>query len=70
MNDRIFSDKLPPLSKDILKGASEIAEFIGENRRRVFYLCETQQIPAFKIGAIWHARRSALNRHYGGEAAQ
>jgi len=57
------------LAGDLLKGVSEIAEYIGESKRRTYYLCEQAIIPAFKIGSIWHARKSVLNRHYGGEAA-
>ena len=56
-----------PLRDDLLRGVAEIAEHIGDSERRVYYLCEHDLIPAFKVGAIWHSRKSVLNRHYGGE---
>lgn len=56
-----------PLKDDLLRGVAEIAEHIGESERRVYYLCECGHIPAFKIGNGWHARKSALDRRYGGE---
>ncbi len=49
------------LKDDLLRGAKQIAEFLGEKERRVFYMCETGQLEcAFKIGRLWHARRSTL----------
>lgn len=56
-----------PLKEDLLTGASEIADYIGKTERRVYYLCEHGHIPAFKVGIKWHSRKSALDRHYGGE---
>ena len=41
---------------DMMTGAAEIAEFIGSNERRAFYLLEKRLIPGFKIGERWHAR--------------
>ena len=63
----IHKKDFPPLKVDLLRGVAEIAEHIGESERRVYYLCERDLIPAFKVGAIWHSRKSTLNRHYGGE---
>ena len=54
------------LSEDLLKGVIEIAAYIGDGERRTYYLLEHHQIPGFKIEAIWHARKSSLNAHYGG----
>ncbi len=49
------------LKEDLLRGARQIADFLGEKERRVFYLCETGQLEGvFKIGRLWHARRSTL----------
>ncbi len=47
---------------DLLVGADEIGKFLNCNKRRAFYLLETRQVPAFKIGKLWHARRSTLLR--------
>jgi len=52
------------LGSDLLKGATAIADFLGEKPRRVFYLCERGLIPAFKIGQRWHARKSTLRAHF------
>jgi hypothetical protein len=52
------------LADDLLRGIARIAEFIGEPTRRGFYLAETGQIPAFKQGRLWMARKSRLRQHY------
>jgi len=51
------------LADDLLDGADEIARFTGWSKRRVFYLLEKGQLPAFKVGNKWCARRSALVQH-------
>jgi hypothetical protein len=49
------------LKGDLLRGVKQIADFLGEKERRVFYMCETGQLEGvFKIGRLWHARRSTL----------
>lgn len=49
------------LKDDLLRGAKQIADFLGEKERRVFYMCETGQLPGvFKVGRLWRARRSIL----------
>jgi hypothetical protein len=55
---------LPPsLADDLLRGAEDIAEFLfgskGE-RRRVYWLIERGQLPVFKLGETWFARKSSL----------
>ena len=45
---------------DVLRSAGAIGDFMGCGRRRAFYMLERRQIPAFKIGNIWHARKSRL----------
>jgi excisionase family DNA binding protein len=51
------------LADDLLDGADEIARFTGWSKRRVFYLLEQKQLPAFKVGNKWCARRSTLTEH-------
>jgi len=36
----------------------EIAGHIGKTIRKAYYLCETGQIPAFKLADQWHLRPS------------
>ncbi len=48
------------LAGDLLSGAEAIAEYLGWPTRRTFYACEKRQIPAFKIGSKWCARKSTL----------
>ena len=51
------------LGGDVRRGAEAIAEFLygdKRHRRRVYHLCETNQIPHFKLGAIVCARESTL----------
>ena len=49
-------------TNDILRTAKKIADALNCSERQSYYLCETGQIPAFKIGNIWHARWSTLER--------
>ena len=46
------------LCDDMLSGAEAIARFYGWKLRRTYYLLEQGAIPCFKVGKIWHARRS------------
>jgi hypothetical protein len=52
---------------DLLKGVSQISAFLrGEigiedaDLRRTYYLCETKQIPAGKLGGRWIASREQI----------
>ncbi len=45
---------------DILKGAEEIAEFLNEDVRSVFYKISRRSIPHFRIGESIRARKSTL----------
>ncbi len=51
------------LCDDKLTGARAIAEFLGEETRRTFCLLERGELPAFKLGGRWCARRSTLLAH-------
>jgi hypothetical protein len=53
-----------PLADDLLRGCVRIAEFLGESERRTFYLLQTRQIPAGKVGTVWIASKSALRSHF------
>ncbi len=53
----------PPtsLKGDMLKGVKAIALFLDLPERQVYHLCATGQLPGiFKLGRLYHARRSAL----------
>ena len=56
------------LANDVLKGAKEIGDYIGEPARRVFHLVNAGHIPTFRIGATIHARKSELERHFSSTA--
>jgi hypothetical protein len=45
-------------AQDMLQGMAEIAVFTGNSERRTNYLLERKRLPAFKIGNIWHMRKS------------
>ena len=47
-------------SADLLAGAAKIADFLDCSERRAFYMLEKGIVPGFKLGRIWHARRSTL----------
>jgi hypothetical protein len=56
----------PPIESialDTLEGIEAIAGYIGKSQRRVYYLCETRQIPVFKLGGKWHLRKSTYAAH-------
>ena len=57
-----------PLASDLLRGVKAIAEYIGENERRTFYLVG-KHIPARKECGIWISRKSWLDAHYQRPAA-
>jgi hypothetical protein len=59
----------PLLADDLLFGAAAIANELGLDLRRTFYLLERGFIPASKTGATWTSTRSRLRRHFNGEAA-
>ncbi len=54
MNDNI------PLAADMLRGADDIAAFIGMDRRAVYHAASHGKLPTFRIGAIICARKSTL----------
>jgi excisionase family DNA binding protein len=51
----------PCLADDILRGADEIAAFLGiKQRRKIYHVVETGKLPVFRLGAILCARKSKL----------
>jgi hypothetical protein len=60
-----YASIAPPLTMadDTLEGTAEIAEFIGKSKRQTQYLLETKRLPAYKLGVLWHMRKSRYVRH-------
>jgi hypothetical protein len=52
------------IAVDLLIGIDEIAAELGLSHRRAYELCKRQHLPAFKLGGMWHARRSSLLAHF------
>ena len=52
---------------DLLRGAAAIAAYTGENYRQTVYKLSTGQLPGYKIGATWFARRSKVRARLLGE---
>lgn len=48
------------IANDILKGADEIAAFLGEDTRAVFYAISRGRLPHFRVGQNIRARKSTL----------
>lgn len=48
------------IASDILKGAEEIADFLGEDSRSIFYKVSKGSIPHFRVGNAIRARKSTL----------
>lgn len=49
-----------PVAADILRGADDIAAFLGLDKRAVYHAASRNKLPTFRIGAIICARRSTL----------
>ncbi len=50
---------------DILRGAEDLAQFLfgdREQRRKVYHLAATSNLPVFKLGSMICARKSVLLR--------
>lgn len=48
----------------LLRGVPRIARFLGEDRRRTYWLLQSGRLPAVKEGKAWVTTRSALREHY------
>lgn len=48
------------LAADLLKGADAIADFLGMDRRQVYFAVSKNRLPTFRIGAGVFARKSTL----------
>ena len=57
-------------SLDILWGATQIADYLGCGKRKVFHLLETGRLPARKVGKVWTTTRSQLKKFFDGEGAK
>ncbi len=51
------------VANDLLRGAENIAEFLGITRRSVYYYAERGELPIFRLGNQLFARRSKLLQH-------
>ncbi|PWJ79793.1 excisionase family DNA binding protein [Pseudaminobacter salicylatoxidans] len=57
-------------SFNLIWGAGAIADELGCDRRRAFYLLEKGEIPAKKVGGKWVVRRDELHAFFlKGDAA-
>ncbi len=54
MNDNIS------LADDILRGADDIAAFLGLAPRAIYHAASRAKLPVFRIGAVICARKSTL----------
>ena len=58
-----MNDNDPPFADDLLRGASAISEFVfgdAGQRRKIFHLASSSQLPTFKMGSMICARKSVL----------
>jgi len=58
------------IAADILRGADEIAAFLGEDKRAVFYQIAKGGLPHFRIGQNIRARKSSLIEWIAAQEAQ
>ena len=54
----------PTPADDLLRGAKEIGEFIGETDRQVYYLIEHYYLPVGKVGGSLMASKRRLREFY------
>jgi hypothetical protein len=54
------------LANDILMGAKEIAQFLGQqnNLRNVYHWLETAQVSAFKMAGVWVSTKTRLREQF------
>ena len=60
-----MSDDEAELSKDMLRGADELAEFLfgsKNHRRKVYHLVATSNLPVFKLGSMICGRKTKILR--------
>jgi hypothetical protein len=60
-----MTERDPEFAQDLLRGADEIAQFLygdREQRRKVYHLVATSNLPVFKLGSMICARKSVLLR--------
>ena len=55
---------------DLLWGAAKIADYLNIPERKCFYILQTRQIPAKKIGDCWVASKKTLQAHFEREEGQ
>jgi hypothetical protein len=58
-----MTDHDDEFSKDLLRGAKEIAQFLygdRKQRRKVYHLVATSKLKVFKLGSMIYARKSIL----------
>jgi len=48
------------VADDLLKGADDIASFMGMDRRAIYYSISKGRLPTFRIGTNVFARKSTL----------
>lgn len=48
------------IANDLLKGADAIADFLGMDRRAVYFAVSKNRLPTFRIGSGVFARKSTL----------
>jgi hypothetical protein len=55
------------LESDLIWGAEAIGEVIRRRPRQTVYMLEKGPLPAKKVGRLWVATRSSLERHFYGD---
>ncbi len=51
------------LKNDLLRGAAALAAYTGWTLGQTYYLCESGQIPATKVGGKWLTRKSTITAY-------
>ncbi len=51
------------IGDDLMSGVPAIATECNWTESKTYHMLQTGKIPGFKIGKIWHLRKSRLKRH-------
>ena len=59
-----------PLAGDLMRGVGAIAAFLDWTQSQTFHALQSGQLPAFKLGRVWHARKSTILAHIAAQEAR
>ena len=68
--DHPESPDLCLVADDLLRGADQIAAYLGLSRRQAYHVISHKRLPTFRLGTVICARKSSLLRWIEAEEAK